>query len=309
MSSTKFGRFCLEKGVLTVPEVNVAGIITTTRFIKISYSKKPVEIMTHADFSDLHNNIFILKGKVKTSLYLPFIKECKPDLILAIGWYYMIPKKVREMAKYGAAGVHNSLLPRYRGGAPLTWAIMNGETRTGVSFFRFEEGVDTGDIFGQRELFIDRDDTIKTVYEKAENVSVKMLRDTLPKIANGTIEIKKQDHSLATEFPQRKPEDGEIDWNWGSRRIYNFVRAQTRPYPGAFTYLNGNRVKIWKARWGIYYDYVGAGKMVSSDSKDLLVGTGDSIMRISEVQEEGFPPETGREFFFRHNLPEKFDNG
>ena len=151
------------------------------------------------------------------------------------------------LLKYVFTGIHALLLPDYSGGAPLVWAIINGEKKTGVTFFYFDEGVDSGDIIAQEEIDIYENDTIKTLYEKAELTGKNILIKYLPLLAVNQAPRIKQDESKRRIFPQRKPSDGEIDWNWESKRIKNFIRAQTKPYPGAFTLINNKKIIIWDA--------------------------------------------------------------
>ncbi|MBM3145494.1 MAG: methionyl-tRNA formyltransferase [Chloroflexi bacterium] len=251
LSSTTFGRRCLEEGILNASNVRVTGILTTPREIEISYSDKPVEINTHAKFDDLADRIgcdvVSMTGKMDSQNYLQYLHQWAPDLLLVLGWYYMIPRKVRESAQAGCVGIHASLLPKYRGGAPIPWAIINGETETGVTFFHFGDGVDDGDIIAQKRFPITSQDTVATIYEKATSSSIVILREYLPKLATRTAPRIQQDHNQATYFPQRSPEDGLIDWSWDAKRIRDFIRAQTRPYSGAFTYLEGKRITIWDA--------------------------------------------------------------
>ena len=185
--------------------------------------------------------------KQKISDYSKIIKDLKLDLILVLGWYYMIPKKIRELAKYGAWGIHASLLPKYAGGAPLNWAIINGEKRTGVTLFRMAGGVDDGDIIAQKSFPILMEDSIKDVYKKATDESKELLFDTLSNFDK--VKFTKQKKSEIEVYPQRKPEDGEIDLNKTSEDIYNFIRAQSSPYPGAYIKtIDGKKIIIEKAR-------------------------------------------------------------
>lgn len=251
ISSTQFGLHCLEQGILPAGAAEVVGIITTPAEIRISYSAEPVKIRTHADFSAIASRIgaevAVLDGRITSDSYKQPLARWNADLLLVLGWYFMVPKTVREMAPRGCLGIHASLLPKYRGGAPIPWVIINGEKETGVTLFHLEDGVDDGDIVAQRKFPVMDEDTCATLYDRATEASVAILRDTLPRIADGTAARTAQDHSQATSFPQRSPADGAIDWSWDSARIHNFVRAQTRPYPGAFTFLNGCRVTIWKS--------------------------------------------------------------
>lgn len=227
----------------------VCGIFTIPKDFNISYSEKPVSNVNFADFRDFEKEFGIPVKDVtgKMNEYTSDIAALKPDLILVIGWYYMVPKQIRELAPLGCAGMHASLLPRYRGGAPLVWAMINGETKTGLSFFYLDEGTDTGDIIAQEEIEINRDDHIKDILEKVTDAALKIIKKYVPLLANGNAPKLKQNENDATYVPQRKPEDGEIDWTRSAEEIYNFIRAQSKPYPGAFTIINGKKIKIWNA--------------------------------------------------------------
>ena len=175
------------------------------------------------------------------------IKKINPDVILVMGWFYLVPKKIRDIAKYGACGIHASLLPKYAGWAPLVWAIINGEKETGVTFFQFDDSVDGGDILAQKSFAIDYHDSIKEVYEKATIKSIEILLTTLPELEN--IQFIKQDKSKLEIWDKRTPSDGEIDLTQSSFELYNFIRAQSSPYPGAFfKTIDGKKLIIEKAR-------------------------------------------------------------
>ena len=154
----------------------------------------------------------------------------------------MVPKTIREIPVEGVWGIHASLLPNYAGGAPLVWAIINGETQTGVTLFRMDSGVDDGDIIYQRKLSIDEKDTIKTMIKKSAVASKAII---LKSLLADKIKYKPQDKSKIIIYPQRSPKDGEIDWSWDSEKIENFVRAQTKPYPGAWTMIDNKKVIFW----------------------------------------------------------------
>ena len=251
LSSTSFGYACLADGLLHTPGVTVAGVLTTPAKIDISYSDGPLTISTHARFQALGAEfgfqVHELTGEMTASRQLQSLEHWQPDLLLALGWYYVVPRRVRESARLGTLGIHASLLPKYRGGAPIPWAIINGETETGASLFYLEESVDTGDIVAQERFSIRESDTCATVYEKAASASVKILREYLPRLASGRAPRIPQDEGEATYYPQRRPEDGLIDWSWSPKRIRDFIRAQTKPYPGAYTYVGGKKVLIWDA--------------------------------------------------------------
>ena len=229
-----------------------AAIFSIPREFNISYSKKKVINSNYANLKGIANNYKIphyevdsVKGK-KMMDYFKVIRSLNLDLILALGWYYMIPKKIRGLAKYGAWGIHASLLPKYAGGAPLNWAIINGEKETGVTLFRMDDGVDDGDIIIQKSFPIKYEDSIKDVYEKATVVSTKILKQTLQNI-NG-VKFEPQDKSKIKVYPQRTPEDGAINLSQSSKDIYNFIRAQSSPYPGAFCKFENDKMIIWDAQ-------------------------------------------------------------
>jgi methionyl-tRNA formyltransferase len=256
-------------------EEEVVAVYTMPREFKISYANEPVKAVTHKSFEEIANRynipLITVTGKMKD--YTESIKNFNPDFILVIGWYFMIPKEIRDIPKLGCAGMHASLLPKYRGGAPINWAIINGESRSGISFFYFEEGVDTGDIIGQKEYQITLRDTCQTVYDKAVRAAGELIKEYIPLIRDGQAPKIKQDQSKATIFPQRKPEDGEIDWNKSAFEIYNWIRAQTQPYPGAFTYRKGEKLLIWETK---FYDFYEDEKQLQPGQVMEILNTGNT---------------------------------
>ncbi|MBU5613374.1 methionyl-tRNA formyltransferase [Geomonas azotofigens] len=176
--------------------------------------------------------------------YRETIRALQADVIMVLGWYYMVPRSIRDLARLGAYGIHASLLPRYAGGSPLVWALINGEQTTGITMFKFEDGVDDGDILAQKEIPIDPDDDIATLYGKVTEASKAMLAEQLVLMAEGRHVLTPQDASKIVPFPIRTPDDGLMDWNKAALELYNFVRAQTKPYPCAFSFLGGTRVKF-----------------------------------------------------------------
>jgi methionyl-tRNA formyltransferase len=308
LSSTAFGYKCLKESVIPLQDVEVTGILTTSRHIDISFSDKPVDIKTHVDFTDLrlHVNcpVVQMKGKITSDSYLKHIVRWRPDLLLVLGWYYMVPKRVRESVSLGCVGIHASLLPKYRGGAPIPWCIINGEKESGISFFYLEDGVDTGDIIAQVSYPIDYEDTCASVYEKATWASIEVLRQYLPMIAKGTAPRFSQDESEATIFPQRKPEDGLIDWSWSAKRVYDFIRAQTKPYPGAFTFLRGQKLTIWKARIVEKADEGTLGKVIGTQTYEnedgFLVNLSDAALLVTEIGTMEEPSLRAIDYIGRH---------
>lgn len=171
-----------------------------------------------------------------------------PEIIYVIGWPRLVREPILSMPSKGCVGIHSSLLPKYRGGAPVNWGLINGEPVWGVSLMYLGAGADDGDVIAQRAFPVALDDTCKSVYEKCTMASQHLLRDNVPLIAQDIAPRTAQDHTRATVFPQRRPDDGRVDWNWDAWRIYNWIRALTHPYPGAFTFgPDGRRIVLWAA--------------------------------------------------------------
>ncbi|EAY29765.1 methionyl-tRNA formyltransferase [Microscilla marina] len=233
--------------------IKIHTVFTIPQEFKISYSSSKVKNYNYANLQEIAqehnvNTIEIESTKDnRISDHYDYIKEMEPDLILVMGWYYMVPEKIRNLAKYGTWGIHASMLPDYAGGAPLVWAIINGEEETGVSLFKLDNGVDDGDLIRQKSFIITFEDTIKEVYAKATIASKEILLDALQNIQD--IQFIPQDKSKIQVFPQRSPKDGEIDFQKPAYEIYNFIRAQSSPYPGAFfKTIDGKKIIIESAR-------------------------------------------------------------
>ncbi len=227
-------------------------LFTIPREFDISYSQSKVKNYNYSDLEQLagqhHIPCYLVNSSdKKITSYINVLEEIKPDVILVMGWYYMVPKRVRDLATYGAWGIHASMLPDYAGGAPLVWAIINGETETGLTLFRLDDGIDDGDIIAQEKILIAENDSIKEVYENVTKLSKDILLRSLCNISG--IQFKSQDKSKIKIYPQRRPEDGEIDLTKPAKDLYNFIRAQSSPYPGAFIKTSdGKKLVIEKAR-------------------------------------------------------------
>lgn len=239
------------KELIKIPSIQITSIFTIPKIFKISYSDKDINNTNYADLKPYALNLNIpifevnsIKGHRITD-YQDVIAAQKPDVILVMGWYYMVPKKIRNIAQHGAWGIHASLLPEYAGGAPLVWAMLEGQNKTGVTLFKLDDGVDDGDIIEQFSFDIDEKDTIKTLYDKATTASVEILKKVFGE--NYKIKYKPQNKHLIKVYPQRKPEDGKINWDWDANAINRFIRAQTKPYPGAWTVIGDKKVIIWDA--------------------------------------------------------------
>lgn len=175
------------------------------------------------------------------------IKAMDIDYIFSFYYRELLKKPLLELPKRGAINLHGSLLPKYRGRVPINWAIINGETETGVTLHYMTERADAGDIIDQERVAILPDDNARMVFDKTVAAARVMLARTLPKIADGTAGRTPQNEAEATTFGGRKPADGEIDWNKSATEINNLVRAVSRPYPGAFSFIGDRKFLIWRS--------------------------------------------------------------
>lgn len=256
----------------------VVGAISAPPTFPISYRPEGVTNALHADVPAFceASGIPCEIMRSKMSDLLPVVREWKPDLFLIAGWYHMVPKSWREIAP--AYGLHASLLPDYAGGAPLVWAIINGEKQTGITLFQLADGVDDGPIVGQLSTPIHDSDTIATLYARIEDLGVQLVTEMIPDILSLPHVSQPEGRRL---FPQRGPEDGRIDWSWSAEQIHNFVRAQTRPYPGAFGELGGKTFRIWETK-PFSGDYpVGR---ITVDVPWLMVGCGKGSVALESFE-------------------------
>ncbi len=215
---------------------------------KISYAKNPVPNVRQGDMRrwSRENDVPYLESNDSKAIGA-FAAEHKAELAIVAGWYHMVPKWLRDQFPRGVVGIHSSLLPKLRGGAPLVWAILSGVSETGVTLFELGDGVDDGPIYMQTPLPVGPRTTIGELVRQAEIAAVDLVRRGIPEIASGSIAASPQQGTPSYGL-QRTPGDGRIDWRQTAEQIDRLVRAVSRPYPGAFTQFNGQEIKVWSAR-------------------------------------------------------------
>jgi UDP-4-amino-4-deoxy-L-arabinose formyltransferase/UDP-glucuronic acid dehydrogenase (UDP-4-keto-hexauronic acid decarboxylating) len=216
------------------------------------------------------------------------IGALKPSIIYSFSYRHLIPESVLELASHGAFNLHPSLLPAYRGRAPVNWVLVNGENETGVTLHHMVARADAGDIVGKRSVAIDDSDNALTLYHKLVPLGVELIDELHPKIVAGTAPRRKMDISKGSYFGRRKPEDGRIDWRWPARRIFNLVRAVTHPYPGAFCFVGGRKLLVWESKIGAESGSLGATGRVVREIADgaLEIAAGDGSVIVKVVQFE-----------------------
>jgi len=222
---------------------------------------------------------------VSDEKWITLIRDMRPDIVFSFYYRRMIPKSILDIPRIGAFNLHGSLLPRYRGRCPVNWVLIAGEEKTGVTLHFMVEKPDAGDIVAQKEVPIAFEDDVFSVYMKLVAAARELMQDVLPGLQAGTFTRWVQT-GPSSYFGGRKPEDGLIDWTKDSLSIYNLTRAVTHPYPGAFTYLDGKKLLIWKAYpENVSPRDVPAGTVISEEP--LLVRTGSGSLRLILVQLDG----------------------
>ncbi len=234
----------------------------------------------------------VIRTTGKSADLATFVKRCAPDLLWVADYRYLLPREIVALAKHGAVNLHPSLLPAYRGRASINWAILRGETEFGLTAHVVDEGMDTGDIVGQRAYRLDRTqdvgDALSTLYPIYEELTGEVLRD----FQRENVRRRAQPPTGASSFPRRRPEDGLIDWSKPANEIWNLVRAVAAPYPGAFTAWAGGVLRIWKAR-GIDVAPPGGGcrpgEVIASDEAagTLTVACGVDAIVVARAETEG----------------------
>ncbi|MGV3243763.1 methionyl-tRNA formyltransferase [Staphylococcus sp. 11261D007BR] len=224
--------------------------------------------------------------KLVGSETLNTLLEIECDLIVTAAFGQLLPESLLNMPKYGAVNVHASLLPKYRGGAPIHQAIIDGEKETGVTIMYMVKKLDAGDMIAQRAIPIEEADNVGTLHDKLSDLGTQLLKDTLPSILNGTNARTPQDDAQATFASNIQREDERIDWSQDARTIFNHIRGLS-PWPVAYTTLESKTMKLFAA--DIVSNYKGkAGQILDTTKKQIIVGTGsDEAIGLKEIQLSG----------------------
>lgn len=241
--------------------------------------------------------------KMKAAEFLDALRAWEPDLIAVTAFGRILPKIILDMPPRGCVNVHGSLLPQYRGAAPIQWAVINGERETGITTMLMDEGMDTGPMLLQERVPIDPTDTAGTLATKLAPVGGALLVDTLRQLKAGTLHPRPQDHGAATLAPILKKEDGLIDWSLPAAAIANRVRGLS-PWPGAYTYAGADRWLLWSV---VPTDQpsgqANPGRIVSARPDALLVATGDRLVAIKEFQPANSRRMTMTQYLAGHAAP------
>jgi len=274
------GYQCLE--ALLTRQANVVGLLTL--------DESMVDITTaFRSFDDLVAQYRVNCRKftnLKAPELVSWIQDLQPHLGIVAGVSQLIPPQLLKLPRLGFIGLHPTLLPQGRGRAPIPWALIKGLTKTGVSWFYCEPGADTGDLLAQAEVPIYYEDVSAILGARTDEVASRLLLESLPGLAAGQAPRLVQDDSTAEEWPRRRPEDGLIDWGRTRRELYDWVRALTHPYPGAFTVARSRRLFIWSARESFDARSGPPGEVLAVLPHGVLVATAAGNLLLTRVQWE-----------------------
>ena len=254
--------------------------------------------------------------RARDEKFIAELRALQPELLVVAAYGQILPQSILDLPRHGCLNVHASLLPKYRGAAPIQWAIANGDTETGVTIMKMDAGLDTGEIVAQRRTPIQPADDSTTLHDRLARLGAELLVETIPEYVTGKIQLRSQPAEGVSHAPKIKKEHGHIDWNLPAKTIWNRLRAFT-PWPGAFTFFSGTGIlpvrnkpetspatphllKIWKAE--IVERSGKPGEILSADKNGILVGCGEHALRILELQREGGRRMGAAEFLAGHAL-------
>lgn len=231
------------------------------------------------------NKIPCFKGNPRNGLGYNFIKNIKVDVIVSINYLFLIEKDIIEHSKLLTFNIHGSLLPKYRGRTPHVWAIINNEKETGITAHVIDEGCDTGDIIDQIIIPINNFDTGNDILKKFKKHYFKLVLDTVFKCENNILQFSKQNKKFATYYGKRTPSGGKIEWDWQKERIYNWTRAQSYPYPGAFTFFKSNKIIIDEVKFSeIGFNSKIVNGIVLENKPNIIVKTPNGALELTKLR-------------------------
>lgn len=257
-------------------------------------------------FAQEHGIAVYQPVRVKAPDFVDVLRGLAPDLIVVVAFGQILSKEILSLPPLGCINVHASLLPRYRGAAPMQWAIVRGEKETGVTTMFMDEGLDTGDMLLRETLPITQAMTAAELHDEMMKLGADVLEKTLFSLSEGTLKRMPQDDALSTYAPLLDKEVGRIDWKKPAQEIHDLVRG-LNSWPGAYTMLEGQKFKIWRTR--LAEGTAEPGEIVSVTKQGLLVGTGEGMMEILEVQAPSKKKMAAGDYVRGHGLqlPARFD--
>ncbi len=279
VSFDTMGRDCLDAaadaGAEIVGVVTLPGPIDPNRSGQCSFD----------EIAARHGAQLVETTDVNSEATVEAVRALDPALIFVVGWSQFVREPFLALAREGVFGMHPTLLPRHRGRAPIPWAILSGLAHTGVTLFEIvDTTADSGAIVGQVVVDIGPDETAATLFERISDAHVRLVRELVPQLVAKTAPRLPQDPARASTWPKRTPVDGIMDWETRAPYLYDWVRAQTRPYPGAFTFLGDEKVVVWRARPVELEDEAPAGTIVATRPEGPVVACGEGALVLEEVE-------------------------
>lgn len=283
------------------PDLQILAVVTQPdrpkgRDLKLRPS--PVKELAHA------SNLPVLQpARARDESFIEQLHSLKPDLVAVAAYGQILPPAILDLPRFGALNVHTSLLPKYRGAAPIQWAILNDEPETGVTIMKMDAGLDTGAILSQEKTPVLPEDTAESLHDRLATMGADLLVRTIPDYVSAKISPRPQPAEGVTYAPKIKKEAGQINWTQPARVIWNRVRG-LRPWPGAFTLLPAepqpHLLKIWQAEVA---DLSGTpGEVLRADKSGLVIGCGQQALRILKLQREGGRALEVQQFLAGHPL-------
>lgn len=234
--------------------------------------------------------------KARDESFISQLRALQPDLIVVVAYGHILPPGILDLPRFGCLNVHTSLLPKYRGAAPIQWAVANGDTETGVTIMKMDTGMDTGPILAQKRTPIPPQEDAAALYHRLAQLGAELLMETIPDYVSGKISPQPQPEG-ATLAPKIKKEDGHIDWKLPAQTVLNRLRA-FMPWPGAFTFLKAESkpcfLKIWQAK--VVQKSGAPGEILSADETGIVIACGKDALGILELQREGGKRLAAKEF-------------
>jgi len=263
---------------------NIVGVITSTDKYGGRGMKKLIESPVKK-FAVVNGLKVLQPQNLKSPEFIEELRSLNADLQIVVA-FRMLPEVVWDMPTLGTYNLHSSLLPKYRGAAPINWAVINGEKETGVTSFKLQHKIDVGDILFQEKTEIGEEETAGELHDRLMHIGAGVVLKTVNAIKKGEVKLISQDSLLATKAPKIFTEDCEIDWNNSTDKVFNFIRGLS-PYPGAWTTLEGKNFKIFKVSKDIDEKSYEIGEIISDNKRYIKIATKEGVLNILEVKLQG----------------------
>ena len=280
VSHNDLGLACLE--ALDRQRADIQAVLTRPDLDRIS---------DQTDFTDFTDKCDVPLHRVEslnTDAWVDRLADYDPELLFVVGWSRLVEQRILDIPSVAALGMHPAPLPRGRGRAPIAWSLIKGLDETALTMFHLVEEADAGDIAGQVSIPIAIDDDAASLYEKVVDAGRTLVDEVYPRLAAGEVPRTPQDDSETTWWPRRRPEHGRIDWTQSPRDVYNWIRGQSQPYPGAFSFLDGTRVTVWAANPPTDdRAFVTPGELLYRDGDALGVGAWEGVVELTRVEVAG----------------------